>query len=79
MIMRFEAWKSGNILAINFDKKIYEFCGVYTGRILEHNSNIATHKAKVLGDIDLKSIEQELRRNGFKQQYKNEEGQLCLK
>jgi len=79
MIMRFEAWKSGNILAIDFDKKIYEFCGVYTGTILEHNSNIATHKAKVLGDIDLKSIEREIRQNGFKQQYKNEDGQLCLR
>lgn len=79
MILRFEAWKTGNILAVDFDKKIYEYCGVYTGRILEHGSNIATHKSKVLGEIDLKAIEHELRKNGFKQQYKNEEGALCLK
>ena len=79
MIMRFEAWKTGNILAVDFDKKIYEYCGVFTGLILENGSNISTHKAKVLGEIDLNSIERELRHNGFKQQYKNEEGNLCLK
>lgn len=79
MILRFEAWKSHNILAVDFDKKIYEYCGIYTGRILNENSNIATHLSKTLGDVDLKAIERELRRNGFKQQYKNEEGELCLK
>lgn len=78
MIMRFEAWKSGKILAIDFDKKIYEYCGIYTGSILEHGSNIATHKAKVLGEVDLNSIERELRENDFKRMYKDAEGKTCL-
>ena len=76
MILRFEAWKTGNILAVDFDKKIYEYCGVYTGSILVESSNIATHKAKVLGEIDLKSIERELKHNGFKRKYKNENGEV---
>jgi len=79
MILRFEAWKSHNILAVDFDKKIYEWCGIYTGTILVGNSNIATQLTKVLGDVDLKSIERELRHNGFKQQYKGDNGELCLK
>ena len=79
MIIRFEAWKSGKILAVDFDRKIYEHCGFFTGTILTENSNIATAKAKVLGEIDLKIIERELRHDGFKEQYKNMEGNLCLR
>ena len=79
MILRFYNYKTGKILAVDFGKKVYEYCGYYTGTILSEKSHLRTHLSRVYADCDLKNIEQELRENGFKEQYKGENGELCLK
>lgn len=67
MVIRFENKNTGNIIAFDDEKKIYEWCGYYSGKILRgENQYMMTTLIYVINDLQLKHIEEELIESGYK-------------
>lgn len=67
MVIRFENKNTGNIIAFDTEKKIYEYCGYYSGKILRgENQYMMTTLVYVINDKQLQKIEQELVESGYK-------------
>ena len=67
MVIRFEGQHTGNILAFDTDKKLYEWCGYYSGKLLRgEHQYLMTTLIKVINDSQLKTLEKELISSGYK-------------
>ena len=67
MVLRFENKNTGNIIAFDTEKKIYEWCGYYSGKILRgENQYMMTTLIYVVNELQLKHIEEELIESGYK-------------
>lgn len=67
MVIRFENKNTGNIIAYDDEKKIYEWCGYYSGKILRgENQYMMTTLIYVINEMQLKKIEQELVESGYR-------------
>ena len=65
MIIRFINNNTGKIIALDTNKKIYEWCGYYDGKILNEGSMIMTTLIYVINNAQLDKIERELKDNGY--------------
>ena len=66
MVFRMMNNHTGKIIACDTQKKIYEWCGYYEGKILNEKSMIMTTTIYVINNEQLYKFEKELVESGYK-------------